>query len=92
MENRAESPLMSRLVRKASVDGRAVDKSNSTFLSGSGSFFPLRNFFEDLSARIDPSESIDARTIPSVGSFAFFLERKRFILPVLTSNAVLPLD
>ena len=81
MENRADSPLISKLVRKSSEDGNAVERSISGFGSGSGVFFPNLKVFDDLITGTDgASESVDALTTPSGTSFAFFFVRNRFIV------------
>ena len=62
MENRADKPLMSKLVRKSSVDGSA--DARSICGSGGGSsllFLPRLNVFAALMLGSDgPSESVDA--------------------------------
>ena len=81
MENRADSPLISKLVRKSSEDGNAVERSISGFGSGSGVFFPNLKVFDDLITGTDgASESVDALTTPSGTSFVFFFVRNRFIV------------
>lgn len=84
IENLADRPLISRLVRKLSDDGNAFVRSSSIGLcSGSAIFFPLRNVFDVLpDGTGGASESVEARTNDSVVSFTFFFVRKRFIFTV----------
>lgn len=73
IENRADRPVMRRLVRKSSVGGSADAKSSSFLASSCDLFLPnMRN-------GPDASDSIDSRAA-ATSSLFFFLVRNRFIV------------
>jgi hypothetical protein len=74
IENLADKLVMRRLVRKSSVEGRAVARSISILGSSSGAFF-----FPNILKGLEDSDSIEGRGASS-SSLAFFLFLNRFIM------------
>jgi hypothetical protein len=87
MEKRADSPLISRLVRKSSVDGKAFSKLICGLCSGSEFFRPKRNVFEDFNAGMGgASESMDGLLTPVSASLPFLFVFQRFIMTILVQE------